>query len=234
MVTAQPPAPDPSASQPAAAPIETFTDRYLETQTVTAIELGEDGSAAVTGSNGWTAGAPAVVAARLSKGSEYDLETRGGPFGRICGWRVAGVWLDRKSDQRMDAEHAEMVAGFDRRRREELAEHRSEWIGREENLPGWLKERIHVFHERGGEQFELDGWGYELVVCELAALYADSGGQDSAAVMAFAEEQGTSGNQHDCAKALARRHGSGDSLAGTVAALSPLTGRAFYEGASGE
>src|SRR6266702_3530956 len=49
MVTAQPQAPDTSASQPAAAPIETFTDRYLETQTVTAIELGEDGSAAVTG-----------------------------------------------------------------------------------------------------------------------------------------------------------------------------------------
>lgn len=215
---------------------ETFTDRYLDTRTVAKIEYSADGSASITGSGGWTAGASAEVASRLTKGSEYGLETRGGPFGWICGWRINGEWVARKSDQQMDAEHAEMVAGFERDRREQLAQHRAEWIGREENLPGWLKERIHVFHERGGEQFELDGWGYELVVCELAALYADSGGQDSAAVLAFAEQHGTSGNQHDCAKALARRHGSGDSLAGTGAALSPLTGSAFYEavGAVGE
>jgi hypothetical protein len=204
---------------------ETYTDRHVEWQTVKNIEHG-----AITGSSGWTACASDDVVARLSVGAEYGVETKGGPFGRICGWNIGGEWITRKSDQQMDREHAEFLDNVKRDRRKQLDKHRAEWIGRTENLPGWLQDRIQTFRERGRETFELEGWGYELAVCELAALYAESGGEDSDAVNAYASEHGTSGNQHDVAKALARMHGDGQNLAGTVSALSPLTGDAFYGG----
>jgi len=90
-----------------------------------------------------------------------------------------------------------------------------------------MTEHLHsTYHET----FELEGWGYELVVCELAALYAKSNCADDETIDSYAREQGTSGNQHGIAKSLARAHLAGASLAGTVSALSPLTGDPFYAG----
>lgn len=202
-----------------------YTNRHIEYQTVTRMD-GE----AITGSSGWTAWAPDEVVALLHVGAEYGVETKGGPFGTICGWRIGDRWVARKSDEDLERERQEWLDENARRKREQLAAHRSEWIGREENLPAWLQARLRTFHERGGEEFELDGWGYELAICELAALYLASGGEDDAAINAFAREQGTSGNQHGMAKALAAEHMAGRSLAGTVSALSPISGDAFYEG----
>lgn len=209
--------------------MNTYTDRHIQHQIVTSID-----KSSVTGSSGFTAGAPMEVIELLSVGDEYGLETMGGSGwgGRICGWLINGQWYNRKSDQDLEREHQEFVANIDRRHREQLTQRRDEWIGREENLPGWLKERIHFFHISGGDKFELDGWGYELIICELAALYAASPNfEDNDAINEFARREGTSGNQHGMAKALAKAHLAEPdrSLAGTVSALSPLTGNAFYE-----
>lgn len=205
-----------------------YTNRREEIVTIERKEPDEDGGATLHFTNGWACYAPPEVAERVRAGSDIVQETRG--FSQITGWRDGPDWIIHKSDADLAREHAEMVAGFDRRRREELAKHRDEWQARTDALPEWLRERIATFQERGGEEFAKDGWGYELVVAELAALYTPSDDYaDNDAVMAVAREMGTSGNQHDMAKALARRHHEGMTLAGTVSALSPLTGSAFYE-----
>lgn len=60
------------------------------------------------------------------------------------------------------------------------------------------------------------GWGYELIVCELAVMYAAMGPQildktpstitDTPEISAFADAHGTSGAQHSFALALAQHH----------------------------
>lgn len=206
---------------------EAFTNRYLDDHMVKSVRDG-----AVTDADGWTAIAPDDALRLLTPGTSYQLETRGGPFGRITGWQVAGRWYGRKSDQQLDAEHAAFVADSERRRRESLGRNRADWTRRTAELPHWVRERIETFRSRGGEKFELDGWGYELCVAELAVMYAASDGADSEQINDYGAQRGTSGNQHDCAKALARAHLAGQPLAGSVSALSPLTGDAFYDGRS--
>lgn len=208
----------------------TYSKRHAEELTVKSIERYKNGGAAITADNGWTAGAPAEVARLLDVGKRYVLETV--QFSRITGWMVDGEWIVRKTDEDLERERQEMIARHDAERRERLAANRAEWQKRQDALPEWVRSRIEHFHAAGGENFEVDGWGYELVVAELAALYGASGGEDNAEVNAYAEREGTSGNQHDMAKALARAHREEPAreMAGTVSALSPITGDAFYEG----
>lgn len=209
----------------------TYSNRYIETKT--AATVGDSWSPnVVTDTDGWSAQAPDELVAILKPGDRYEMEQIGGPFGTIAGWRLNGRWYRRDSDEEIEAQRRKFIADTERRHREALEKNRAAWIGRTENLPGWLQDRIQTFRERGGERFELEGWGYELAVCELAALYdaTDDGRTDSPEVNAYAHEHGTSGNQHDCARALVRHHREGNSLAGTVSALSPITGDAFYEG----
>lgn len=203
---------------------ETFTDRYLDAKTVAKID-----QSAVTDTDGWTAIAPVDARPLLRPGARYELETRGGPFGRITGWRIEGRWFGRRSDQQLEAERRQLVEDTDRRHREALDANREDWTRRTVELPHWVRTRLETFLRRGGERFEREGWGYELCVAELAVMYAASGGLDSEQVNTYAADHGTSGNQHDCAKALAREHAAGGSLAGTVSALLPLTGDAFYD-----
>lgn len=209
---------------------ETFTDRTLKLLTVKSIHRYEGGRASIQGSDGWSALAPAEVAALLDVGDEYELEVQG--FNAISGWKVGGKWIARKSDETFEAERTEWLAKYERDKRDRLDSNRADWTARESYLPDWLRDRITTFHEKGGEQFELEGWGYELIVCELAALYVASNLTDDDTINEFANVHGTSGNQHDVAKALARHHiaNPDTSIAGTVSALSPLTGDAFYEG----
>lgn len=216
----------------------TYTNRKLETLTVAKRESKGDWHA-ITGSSGWTAGCSKEVYDLLPVGKEYTLETRN--FSQIAGWSIDGQWHDRKSDEDFDREHAEFVADLRKRDRESLDENRADWAAREDALPEWLRARLRTFHEKGGETFQLEGWGYELTVCEVAALYAEMGPEildktsstiiDSAAVTAYATERGTSGNQHGMALAMAKAHLSDPTttMAGTVSALSPITGNAFYE-----
>lgn len=67
-------------------------------------------------------------------------------------------------------------------------------------------------------------------MAELAVLYDEAGLAESDAVTAYATEHGTSGNQHDVARLLAaaRRNDPEWSAAGSVSAMSPITGEPFY------
>jgi len=203
-----------------------YTNRNLETTTVRKIQRYEDGTAAITAETGWTAIAPPEVVALLSVGKEYGLETIN--FSLVTGWLVNGKWVDRKTDADLERERQEFVEHMNRERRAQLDANRAVWQAREAALPEWVRSRLEYFRAKGGERFETDGWGYELIVAELTVLYDASGGVDDEAVDALAREEGTSGNQHDVAKALARMHAQGQPLVGTVSALSPITGDLFY------
>ncbi|WP_238840714.1 hypothetical protein [Prescottella equi] len=159
-------------------------------------------------------------------GREYQLETVN--LSQTTGLRDDAGWLMRKSDQQLADEHNRMVREFDEKRRETLAANREQWAELEAALPDWLRDRLARFRINGGEQFELDGWGYELLICRLAEMYTETGGEDTDAIWAFANQYGTSGNQHDCAKALAAAHQAGEDLARFPAGFTPITGDPFY------
>lgn len=219
-----------------------YTQRSLQAQWVKSREH-RDGSEAyaITGTTGWTAGCSKEVYDLLTEGKPYILETI--RASQITGWIIDGAWHSRKTDEDLQEDHAKWLAKWEQEKLESLEKNREDWTRREESLPDWLKVRLATFHEKGGEKFDLEGWGYELVVCELAVEYAALGdvivGKDvfevgpfeSEAIKTIANEQGTSGNQHGVALALAKAHLAepGVSLAGTVSALSPLTGDAFYD-----
>ena len=206
--------------------MEQYTGRHEETLVVTKVT---DGSIEYEGSGH---GMFDEVRGKVAAGDTVVLETKG--FSQVTGMRpVDGDWWFHKTDDDLAREHKEMLAKWDEERREALKVNRVDWQAREDALPDWLRDRIATFHQKGGESFELRGWGYELCVCELAALYDEDGfdeGEDSR-VMQYARKYGTSGNQHDFAKALVRAHREGMESAGdTVSALSPITGDGFYEG----
>ena len=217
-------------------PTHAYTNRVLEAQWVKA----KSGNG-ITGTTGWTAGAPQEVLDLLGVGDPYILETNRN--GIITGWIVKGTWYARKSDQDLEDDHRAMMERIERDRQELLDKNREQWQADEAALPDWLKERLQTFHERGGETFLLDGWGYELMVCRLAEAYAKLGDVilnkdifemadfESDEIKQMARDEGTSGNQHSMALALAKRHlqAPESSLAGTPSALSPLTGEPFYE-----
>jgi len=209
---------------------ETFDERprSIEEYVVESVYgSGERLSVSTTSSTGF--GIEREYAQALPAGTRFDLETVN--FSRITGIRVAGEWLFRKSDQQLRREHEAMVEGFRRRERERLDAHRAEWRAREDALPSWARERLLSFHKSGGERFELQGWGYELVVMELAVAYVESRGEDDERVLEISRREGTSGNQHDVARMLARAHLDDVDLAHTPSALTPLTGDRDYSGA---
>lgn len=201
---------------------ETYTARTVEDVTVVKIE-----DNTIEMNTGFWIAPPKEVLDRLEVGSEFLMESRG--FNTITGWMIDGEWLARKSDQDLEREQQEWRDKWDAERKADLEAHEVEWQQREDALPDWIKERIAVFHERGGEHFRTDGWGYELIVAELAVLYLASDGEDSPAVDEYARVHGTSGNQHGCAQSLAKAHANGRTVAQTVSALVPLTGEPFYE-----
>lgn len=213
--------------------MSTYTNRRVEYVTVKSVEGG------VAFDNGWgTAGTP-EVRARLKPGMVVGLEQRGNT---IVGWLVDDQWVMRKSDEELDAERAEWKAKWEQEKREHLEANREDWTRREAALPDWIRARLEHFRatEESPGSFDREGWGYELIIAELAVMYLDGVDpsdytgtdrfefKDTPAIMDFAREQGTSGNQHGVAEALARAHLEGTNLAGTISALSPLTGKFGY------
>lgn len=197
---------------------------------------------AITGTSGWTVGCSKEVFDLLTDGKPFILETIN--LSRITGWIIDGKWYDRKSDQDLKREHEAFVADNNRRHQESLDANRAEWQRRQDALPDWVRRRLEGFHSKSGEKFALEGWGYELIIAELAVEYAalgdvirdkdvfEVGPYESEAIKTISREQGTSGNQHGMALALAKAHleDPNRSMVGTVSALSPLTGEAFYGG----
>ena len=216
---------------------ETFTNRTRELAEVE--KVADDGL--ITFMGGWNFHPPV----KLEAGKTYMFEFHGrGTIGRpIVGigkitqegmnWTdpLSSVsWLYRKTDQELETEHQALRDRINQERQERLDAHREAWTVRENDLPEPLRARLENFRRHGGEYFDREGWGYELVVCELAAMYAESGGKESDLISFYARAEGTSGNQHEYAKALARMMTTEpEKCAETVAALAPLTGNAFYD-----
>lgn len=147
-----------------------------------------------------------------------------------------------KTDEELEADHRAMVAKFDADRQASLEANREDWARREAALPEPLRARLENFRAKAaavGNNFDANGWGYELVVAELAVLYArqevtaaddKEKFTDTDEIMAYAHREGTSGNQHDFAKALARCLIQEPAKVGeTIAALSPLGSGAYYD-----
>jgi hypothetical protein len=221
-------------------PQHSYTGRGIEAVEIRTVH--DDGQT-VTWTNGWSfGGIPPEHHHLLTVGAEFLLETQG--FSTITGMAtmfrtragepVVDQWLWHKTDADLDREHAEMVAGFRRKRETQWATHQDAWRRREEALPSPLRRRLDRFRSNGGHDFEIEGWGYELIVCELAVLYAKSDQADSDEVMAYSSNEGTSGNQHDMAKALSRLLTDDvenqDAIANAPSALAPLTGDLDYSG----
>lgn len=167
------------------------------------------------------------LARPLAVGGSYTLEC-------VRATEVVGVadalgWLYRLTDEDIERRDREMVQRFEREKRERYEASRQEWERRSAALPHWLQARLRRFHDAAGERFALDGWGYELAVCELAWAYSDD---DQQRVDRIDAERGCSGNQHDCARYLARVHREGGDAAAVPAALAPLTGSVDYREAS--
>lgn len=158
-------------------------------------------------------------------GDPLQLETIG--FSQITGLRDQHGWLFRLSNQQLADEARQFSEDLNRKDVERLEKNRGLYETWERNLPDWLQARIRNFHERGGEHFRLTGWGYELVICRLAALFAVDLESDAEAL---ASELGVTGNQWDCAKLLAAaRSQHGDSTAIAVpAGIAPITGSVDY------
>jgi hypothetical protein len=203
--------------------------RATETMTVETITVSGDRATILTTARSGFSQPIAVHAGRLQPGTEFVLETTLGST--ITGIQVDGEWIMRKTDEQLDDEHAEFVRSLRKREEDELAKNRDDWFAREDALPEWLRSRLRHFHHSGGANFALTGWGYELTVAELAALYAASDGADSDEVVAYARKNGTTGNQHDVARALARIYNAGgwDNLP-QPSALTGITGDAYYTG----
>lgn len=226
----------------------TYAGRSLQAQWVEKREhstgSAKDGTTseswAITGTTGWTAGCSKEVYDLLTDGKPYILETKN--LSQITGWIIDGQWYDRKTEEELTAANEEWKANWEREKAEELEKNREEWQRRQDALPDWLRTRLETFHEKSGGKFAVEGWGYELCVAELAVMYTTIGPdildkdsfsvKDSDEISAYASAHGTSGNQHGMALALAKAHLQEPELdmAGTVSALSPLTGDAFYEG----
>ncbi len=213
-----------------------FTGRDIDVKVIESIE-----GKTLRFGDGWCfGGVPADVLPRLIVGAEYLQETRN--FSMVTGMAtcyrtrsgepVVGEWLWHKTDADLDREHAEWLAKWEAEKAQRLAESQADYLRREGLLPLSLRRRLDRFHANGGQEFKRDGWGYELIVCELAVLYAASEQADTEAIDEYAREHGTSGNQHDYAKALSRLLTDDpedeDAVANSVSALSPLTGNADY------
>lgn len=190
--------------------IPTYTGRHLQAQWVASKE-----GSAITGTTGWTAGAPDEVLQLLDVGDPYILETRN--FSQITGWIIGGRWYDRKSDQDLQRQLDACIEDTRRRNAEHVAANRDAWTRREAALPEWIAERMRAIRANNPDfETESMGWGYELIVCELAVLYAGIGVDildktsstitDTPAITAFADANGTSGTQHEFALALAKQH----------------------------
>jgi len=206
--------------------------RCLETHEVKTLTYSTDGKwGTILTTDGTGFMQPLAVAARLSPGTAFSLETVN--YSTITGILLGTEWLLHKTDDDLAAEHAAFVADLHQKDEERLERSRTNWAAREAALPEWGRKRLERFHQTGGAAFDLQGWGYELTVAELAALYLTTNNEDTDEINAYAADHGTSGNQHACAKTLATLIAGGATgrAQNLPAALTPLTGDHDYSDA---
>lgn len=197
--------------------------RHLEWFTVKSVKDHGDGLE-INQSNGWTFfRSKADLGRDIAVGESLALETV--KLTQITGLRDEAGWLFHRSDQDLADEAREFSENLHRENVVRLEKNRKIYAEHEANLPDWLQSRIQRFRDAGGEKFLLDGWGYELMICRLAALL-DAGDEPGAEKLA--SDEGASGNQWNCAKALAAYHLRGDDIAVIPAGIAPITGSADY------
>lgn len=187
-------------------------------------DIGDSYEFLTTGSTGFVR-SKQDVGAQLQPGDVFELETIG--FSHITGLAVDGVWRFRMTDEDLAAEARKFAEDLHRRAVETLEVNKAKWWAIEEQLPDWIRARINRFRDAAGEKFLLEGWGYELVIAQLAVLYADG---DEAGADELSREVGASGNQVGMARALAQAHieGADDAIARSVSGLGAITGSADY------
>ena len=120
-----------------------------------------------------------------------------------------------------------LLEDIDRRRHDLLARNRDDWTARESYLSEELRSRLQYFRDHG-ESFELEGWGYELVIAELTDYLVASNLEETADIKEYCEHEGCCGNQYDAASWLAREILAGNSIEATPAALAPLGSGVYY------
>lgn len=152
----------------------------------------------------------------------------------VQGILVTGLFLaDKGWAFRLDAEQiAQQVRSTAelnyQRRVNDLAENREGFEIREAALPDWIKARVEHFRALGKESFELNGWRYELAICELAA--ALDGGATQEQFVDLAERLAASANQVQCAAALVAcraKHGD-EAIHSVPAGMAPVNGKLDY------
>lgn len=168
----------------------------------------------------------------MTPGTHWIIELRNGSMVTgIRGRHDPNDWLFHKTDEDLQREADEYTAETHRQNQERLEANRADWEAREAALPDWARQRLEHFRANGGLRFDRDGWGYELVACELAALYAGSAGEDTDEIDEIAEREGTTGNQHNFAKFFANYHNAvGVDEHKIPSALVPLTGDPYWLG----
>lgn len=200
-----------------------------------------DGST-MTSEDGMSFVLPEGVAKKVQVGEALILETIN--FSMVLGAYSPRLneWLWRKSDEELLIEHEEFLESIKKRDADWLIENKEEFEKREAALPDWLRGRIETFHKKG-KSFEGPAWGYEVLIAELAVMYAKLGDAildknlfevsdiESDEIKEFARTEGTSGNQHSVALALAKAHleDPEQNMAGTISGMAPIGGGAFYD-----
>lgn len=204
-------------------PDETYTDRRHERVRLEKITRGDGDYCTVQWANSWGCGLP-LNASALRVGQSYTLETKG--FNNVAGLAdpQTDEYLFRRSDQYFEEEHRKFVEELNASREKELREHREEYQAREDALPEPFRSRMRKFHEKPA--FELEGWGYELIICELAVVMMDNPHDDGPADD-FASKHGMSGNQFGCARALASYTKATGDVENVPSGLAPLNGGAW-------
>lgn len=180
----------------------TFTKRRLEQITIK--EVGT-GSLTTTENTGF--GIPEYVVPMLKEGEELYVELY--KFNEIGGlMKPNGEYLFHRSDDYFANRLAEFIAENKRKGEEMYHANKADYIKRTKLLPERYRNRLNRILDdpKSAESFRKEpmGWGYELIICELAVQYEASGGEDNEDVMTIARHYGTSGNQHDVAKAWAK------------------------------
>ena len=185
----------------------TFTKRRLEQITVKAID---EHGLTTTDHSGF--GVPSYVASQVKPGDVLHVEFY--KFNNIGGLlKPDGEYLFHRSDEYFDRKFEEWLAKHKQELEERYEANKDDWQQRTEALPPRYRGRLERFlnDPESGAEFRKEGmgWGYELIVCELACLYQEHGvgggtfDTEPAEIREFASKHGTSGTQHDVAKSWA-------------------------------
>lgn len=187
--------------------VGTYTGRYIIDLTTTEIygnvvKYQED-----NGSSG-SFPVPEEFVPKVKVGHYYALELHRGSTVAGVGIRDSNGWIDwifRHDDWTLWAKWKVEVDEAAAKMRTFVDENLEDWKERLDKLPSPLKEELEIEITKDDFVYGYMGFGYCLVIAELAVLYKASGGVDSDEVNEYARKIGTSGNQHGMAKAIAEQ-----------------------------